>query len=200
MKITTISPVTIANAKDPLKEIHQSIQPDTTTTLPIGTPEQIEATKQLAQTKPLLPLSLALAANAPTLNFNIDSGPQSLEAMKLLQEIVAKMNFPISGKTEVGPPPAAKKDSVPPNGPRGPITIEQGVKGGVVIGGVAGAGVFLLAEGLRQSTVAINNPICAAIGMVLTGVAAGAASGAAFAKFSEIGVKVSSVEVQLKTT
>ena len=198
MKITTLSPVTIANAKNPLKQIHQSIQPGTTTTLPIRTPKQIEATKQLAQTKPLLPLSAALAANAPMLNFSIDGSPQSVEAMKLLQGIVAKMNFPESGKPEAGQPPVVKKDGVLPN--RSPITIEQGVKGGVVIGGVAGAGVFLLAEGLRQSTVAIGNPICAAIGMVLAGVAAGAASGAAFAKFSEIGVKVSSVEVQLKAT
>jgi hypothetical protein len=72
------------------------------------------------------------------------------------------------------------------------------VAGGAAIGGLAGISAIFIAEGLKNTAAAIGNPVCAGLGFIIAGIAAGAARGAAFARYSQIGVKISPVEVELK--
>lgn len=74
------------------------------------------------------------------------------------------------------------------------ITISQGVAAGAAIGGVAGISAILLAEGLRNTDSAIGNPVVAGLGMVLAGLAAGAA----FAKFDKFDGEITPTKVRLK--
>jgi hypothetical protein len=193
MKITTLSPVTIANAQDPLATLHQAIQPDTTISLPIETPEQVKAAKQFAQAQPVV--QGEPHPDVPKFNLFFDNSPQSLAARKVLEDMLKKA----AAMSAVPAQGAPKAVAAPPRTPSS-FTIAQGAKGGATIGGIAGAGAFMLAEDLRQQAVAIGDPICAAVGMVLAGVAAGAAAGAGFAKYLEVTVKVSSTQVQFKAT
>jgi len=141
-------------------------------------PQEVEAAetfhKQMWEANDLKPL----IGNRFNINVTLDTSQQSDEAMKVLHNaaILAAANSPHHPT----------------------ITISQSMENGAVIGGALGLSAILIAEGLKNTAAAIGNPVCAALGFVIGGLAAGAAAGAAYAKFSEINVKISPVEVALK--
>jgi hypothetical protein len=77
------------------------------------------------------------------------------------------------------------------------ITIAQGAAGGAVIGGIGGASVALLLQGLKSTADVFGNPILSTLGTVLAGIAAGAVGGAIFAKTTEYSLTVGKTGVSI---
>lgn len=116
-----------------------------------------------------------------SINLHFNSHPETQDALSLLQMVIPTNTFKPS-TNEGGLEPITR---IGTTGGIPSITIAQGAEGGALIGGIGGAGVALLLQGIKSTADSIGNPILVTIGTVLAGIAAGAAGGAVFAKTSE---------------
>jgi hypothetical protein len=66
----------------------------------------------------------------------------------------------------------------------------QYVAGGAVIGGIGGTGVGLILQGFKTTADAFANPLVGTLGMVLAGIAVGAAGGALASQLKTIKISI----------
>lgn len=77
------------------------------------------------------------------------------------------------------------------------FTVKQGLEGGAVIGGIGGAGIVTLLQGLRSTSDAFGDPVLSTLGSIFIGMSIGAASGGIVAKTDvfRLIVKKDSIEI-----
>lgn len=135
--------------------------------------------------------------HVPTLVEQIANGVTK-EQMKALQNININLHFESKRETQIAfntikqAVPEAKDTGKIPD-----VTMKQGIIGGAVIGGVTGAGVLALLQGLKSTADAFGNPILSAVGAVIVGIGIGATGGAIFSKTSEYNLKIGPTAVEL---
>jgi hypothetical protein len=136
-----------------------------------------------------------LASSPVIINLHFESHHEAQTVVNALNSVASPVPLARKPQSEAATSPASHPD---PSALQTPVlSIAQGAGGGAIIGGITGAGVVVLLQGLRSTTDAFANPVVSTIGAVLTGIGLGAATGTIVAKSNVFGIRVSRTGVDL---
>ncbi|HTW54258.1 MAG TPA: hypothetical protein VME45_20390 [Stellaceae bacterium] len=188
MATVQIFPAALGNSADKWKELLDSLTTNNQQAqVSMATPADHSAGLSLLNA-PFANEALKSLSTAPQLDLHLNFGSgvaQFYDVQKLLD--LAKSAQQKAAAPAPAPPLQQPK-----------ITVSQGLQGGAAIGGLGGLGLAFFMEGLKSTAAATGNPAFLGVGIVIMGMALGAASGALIANGTPLTVtvpKLCSVEV-----